>query len=236
MLGILQVNEGLNKILMQEIMICGVKFFEVVIYLKNDIKSPKSKRLLKKAFKQFKKQGITEICAHKMFDEYMGVMKYADHFDVFYDNRLQILNTIGKKNIFIYSKYLNKDVLDIIQMLPRKYDNIYLELFDNTSKMQDILMMDYGVSALKWDIKYNNNDRVAVYFDKPDKFCKKDAILNLTRDNFDVSCIYDIECETDLYTGNTDVTAICSALVKLNIDIKIKKIVINAWHFNQVKL
>lgn len=234
MLGILQVNTHEKyEIKVKQIDIKGVSFLEIIINYKKD--GYFKNWLLKCACKMFLKKNVDTICAdlecQTLFKKYN--LKFANHFDVFYAKRYQVFEDIsaGKMNIFVYSNIMSDEILQFLMSLPRKFDNIFLELGDNTKKISKELLKNYGVSVLDFNSKYNFEKSICVCFTKPLKPLKNLEILNFSKNILDIKCIQNIECDTPFYNGNTDTTAVHSAIVKANFkfakNIKIKEIIRN---------
>ena len=225
MLGILRRYDTKCPYEENTIYINGVKFLEIRTHKK-----------VKKALKRFNKMGVKHIATNEIFTDLF--LKYnikaVDHNKVMLDKKIDILKILLKEenNIFVYARTLQKDVLDFIYFLPKICDNIFLDLGNNTHIVQEKILTEYGISSLTNDLNYECQNKMAFYFDKPEKLRMDFLIINLTQEEFDVECISDIECTTPLYddTNTTDVTAICNALLYYddNIDVKIKKIKRNA--------
>ncbi|MFI3226718.1 MAG: hypothetical protein R3Y09_04815 [Clostridia bacterium] len=233
MLGILQVNEqkGKNKILSREIYIENIKFYEVIAELKYDKKNLFSKIIIDKAVRLFLKQKVSKICAkNEYFDFlYKHNLENISHFDIFYAKRFEILKMIDKKTIFVHSK--NRDISDMVDFLAKRYDDIFLDVSINEQRIKQQFLTKFGVSVADFNAKYKQKEGIYCCFDKPSSFLYGEIIVNFSQKKFPIACIDDIECEIDFYKGNTDITALCSALVNVNIktekNIYIKKIIIN---------
>lgn len=231
-LGILQVIEekSTNKITTCEILIENVKFFEIIVYIKNKSDHFISKILINNALKKFKKRNIKKICAKKEFNEYFENygLQFVEHFEIFYAKRFEILKMLDKKCIFVHSK---RDISDMIDFIAQNYDDIFLDIYENYEKTKDIFLEKYGISTMKFNSNYKRDEGVFVCFDKPKNCFYGEILLNFSKEELNRENVFDIVCETELYSGNTDCTAVCSALVSQNFNllknIKIKNFLIN---------
>lgn len=223
MLGILRCKRGRYK--EQIIDINGVKFLQI-----------DTDNNIKKAMKSFKKHGVTSIASKQKYEKY--AVKYIDHSYIFNQKKIEIITMLLKENnsIFVYARKLTNDILEFIEFLPRICDNIFLDLGQNTVRVSEDMQTKYGVAILSHTLNYDNNNKIAVYFDKPSKFKEGFLVINLTNELLEIpkgmQYVYDIDCETPYYSDDntTDLTAICNALMIYDVKtcVKIKKIQIKA--------
>lgn len=242
MLGILQVNyeKNSNKVILREITIKKVKFLEITVDINRKTEKFFSKILINRAFYLFKKNNIKKICAKVEFKEYLekNNMEFVSHFEILYAKRYEILKKLNKKTIFVYSKY--HDISNMVDFLARNFDDIFLNISVNKEQIKELFLSKYGVSTVDFNQTYKKKEGIFLCFDKPENFSYGEIIFNLSKEKMPVLCIDDILCQTSFYAGNTDITAVCSAIVKNNFNLEkniyIKKIIINTWHFVLVLL
>lgn len=232
MLGILCFNEYQTKNIIknQIVNICGVDFFEIELNFKREITDKSSKKYIKKAFKKLKKQGIKEICANKVFDEFMGEIKYHGHNFIWNLKQNEIVNILTENtdNICIYGQDTDKKVFDFFDYCAKKFSNIYIDFGQNTEEISWHMLKKYGISPIKLDTNYDLSQKVVVCFAVPKKKLLNKILINFTGKNIDSQNIFEIEFSLENYAKNTDITGVSNYLCLKNKDnakfVKIKKI------------
>lgn len=223
MLGILRNKTSLYQEKIIEIQ--GVKFLEI-----------DTQKNIKKAFKSFKKHNITKIVSKEKYDKYN--IEYEDHFYLLSKKKYDIIKKLlkEKNSVFVYSKRINRDILEFIYFLSRVSDNIILDIGENTKEISEKIITEYGVAVLSKKLDYKNYNKIAIYFDKPYAFKNGYLVFNLSKEEFQIpsgiSYISDIDFSIPNYNddGYTDVKGICNILLKRNEKtfIEIKNIKIKA--------